>query len=404
MCDDTDEAYMILDCDHSMGMTVIGTPENSRSFNFITSYFISPFEYEIMGSIVNSTGPADQLYQSYSDYGFYGSVTLDLIQNYRLDNSSVETFTENGYEIVKNVNNDFEFLVYDPETGICRDINTINNFCGAWDYRPVDQNPLYPDNVNYPPGTIIFMDVDEIITVETVYWDLGCIAGDWSDPIAEPGVVGFPFGSTLIYGPVGINWDGYGHVYIAGGYWFWANHNPAYDPYIYTVGSMLIQVNNQTIGPLGNENTYNNFNRRDIDISNFLQNGTNSITITIKSSARSWLGGIAIANGYLWAVESSLPVKDYRVFPLDANLLGKKVCMKRLIGKNLLLWKGHLKLYVVFGTYQRAEDSDSGEEMKRKAAIGNQEMDYGEAKFMEGWYAPWTIWVPPNYDDSTIII
>ncbi|BDZ68395.1 hypothetical protein [Methanobacterium ferruginis] len=113
--EDAYQIYMTLECDHSLGMTVIGTIENMKVFNFITSSYISPIEYMVMNSAYNWT---------------FSSVTLELIYTYSNYNTYVENFEENGYIIIKSLMND-NFLVLDPETGIVRDINIVNNFCGG---------------------------------------------------------------------------------------------------------------------------------------------------------------------------------------------------------------------------------------------------------------------------------
>jgi hypothetical protein len=120
------QTYMTLECDHNMGMTVIGTPANMWMFNYICSFAISPIEYAIMDNIgyqqIYSTNPRV----------YVNSVTLDLIGEYLDDNSSVEAFMQNGYIIEKAVGKDDNFIVIDPETGIVRDINTIMGYCGAY--------------------------------------------------------------------------------------------------------------------------------------------------------------------------------------------------------------------------------------------------------------------------------
>ena len=83
VCEDPYEVYLTLDCDESMGMTVVGAPDNIRLFNFITSYSISPMEYTIMNSLY------DVNYQSYSLDGEFGSVTMDLLNDYLSNSSTV---------------------------------------------------------------------------------------------------------------------------------------------------------------------------------------------------------------------------------------------------------------------------------------------------------------------------
>jgi hypothetical protein len=85
-----------------MGMTVVGTPENIRLFNYITSSSISPIECAVMNSVTGG------IYQSYSLDEDCDSVVMDLINDYLVNSTSVEAFIENGYIIETSVNdNDF---------------------------------------------------------------------------------------------------------------------------------------------------------------------------------------------------------------------------------------------------------------------------------------------------------
>ncbi|MCK9150474.1 hypothetical protein MXE27_00785 [Methanobacterium alcaliphilum] len=122
--EDAHETYITLECDHSMGMTVVGTLENVKGFNYICSSAISNLEYTIMNTAYNST---------YS-YGTFSSVMNDMY--YASLNNFTETFIQNSYIIVKHEFNDNEFIIVDLETGIVRDINTVNNFCGGFKIDP----------------------------------------------------------------------------------------------------------------------------------------------------------------------------------------------------------------------------------------------------------------------------
>lgn len=166
-CDDAYETYLTLECDHSLGMTVVGLPDEIMEFNFGTTSDISGIESEIMNEVYSNT------YQSSSISGAFGSVVQDLFNDNLLSSSYVETFTQNGYIIIKSVSNDDEFMVIDPETGIVRDINTVYNICG----------------VQYP---------------QIIY----CISNGYHVPVKKVGEV-----DTI--GPFTIAWDGIGQVYIA---------------------------------------------------------------------------------------------------------------------------------------------------------------------------------------------
>jgi parallel beta-helix repeat protein len=156
--DDAYQTYLTLECDHSMGMTVVGTPENLRTFNSVTSYGISLIEYEIMNSATNSP------YQSSSANWAFSSVMIDLINAY-LSNST-EALVQNGFVVEKSVFNNNDFVVIDPETGIIRDINTFNNLCGA--YQDVSCIALI--NLGY----------DTPVTNQYEEGDLGTISFVWN--------------------------------------------------------------------------------------------------------------------------------------------------------------------------------------------------------------------------------
>jgi len=52
MCYSAYETYLTLESDHSMGMTVVGTPDGVKSFNYACSASISNIEYQIMNMVL----------------------------------------------------------------------------------------------------------------------------------------------------------------------------------------------------------------------------------------------------------------------------------------------------------------------------------------------------------------
>jgi len=60
------------------------------------------------------------------------SVMLNLIYDYYYNNKSLEAFIQNDYLIVKAIGNNDNILAIDLETCIMRDINTVNNYYGAY--------------------------------------------------------------------------------------------------------------------------------------------------------------------------------------------------------------------------------------------------------------------------------
>ena len=161
--EDATGTYLTLDCDHSMGMTVIGALANMYVFNFITSSSIPFIEYGVMNSSTNGT---------------FSSVAMNLINAYLNNSTSVEMFMQNGYLIEKSGN---DFIVIDPETGICRDINIATNLCGVWDviqyerwllthpalaYALIDSTPLGNSQVQgqkYINLTVIFKPIFTVL-------------------------------------------------------------------------------------------------------------------------------------------------------------------------------------------------------------------------------------------------
>jgi parallel beta-helix repeat protein len=117
--DDSYDGYLTLECDHRFGMDVTGDPNNVIAFRFTCSAAINPIEYWVMKTLfpsVNST--LDDLSELCS------SITIGLGQKI-LNGEMVDIFISNGYLVMKSTENDL-FLVFDPETGIVRDV-MINN-------------------------------------------------------------------------------------------------------------------------------------------------------------------------------------------------------------------------------------------------------------------------------------
>ncbi|MBI5459620.1 right-handed parallel beta-helix repeat-containing protein [Methanobacterium sp.] len=123
--DDAYQTYLTLECDHGMGMTVVGKANNMKLFNYACSSVISPIEYEVMYNLLFS-------YQTNSVFtGPLSSVIVDLSNRY-LIGIPLDVSEQNGYIIANAAGYTNEFMVVDPETGIVRDINMINGFCGAY--------------------------------------------------------------------------------------------------------------------------------------------------------------------------------------------------------------------------------------------------------------------------------
>jgi hypothetical protein len=179
--DDAYQTYLTLECDHSMGMTVIGSLKNIISFNYICSSAISPIEYAVMDNI--GYGQINTIDT------WVNSVTLDLLNQYLINSTSLECLTQNGYIIVK-ANNNENFLVIDLETGIIRDINTINGYYGAYCFH--DQLT----GESYSLGKELNQEKKQFNWRKAAHW--GCIglivAGELLMVVACP-----PAGATALY-------------------------------------------------------------------------------------------------------------------------------------------------------------------------------------------------------------
>jgi parallel beta-helix repeat protein len=112
--DDPYQTYITLECDHGMGMTVIGSFKDMWMFNYISSAALSPIEYAVMSEIGAETGTST-------------AVLPDLINAYLTNSTSVDCFMANG-SIIESTNNNTELLILNTETGILRDINTITGY------------------------------------------------------------------------------------------------------------------------------------------------------------------------------------------------------------------------------------------------------------------------------------
>ena len=124
LCNDYNCLYITGESDHSMGMTVAGDAENVWKFRFTCS-----FAYSLLEQLVGTN--------IWEDYNI-GSVTLGLLQRY-MNNESLELIYENGYYFLKVYGDDTSLLVFDPVTGLVRDIYSFNGLLGSM--------PCYHDGI-----------------------------------------------------------------------------------------------------------------------------------------------------------------------------------------------------------------------------------------------------------------
>ena len=90
--DDAYQTYLTLECDHSMGMTVMGSLKNTILFNYSCYSIISPLEYAVMDNLGES--------QFSTTNSSFNSVLMDLVYDY-FNNMSLEGFIQNGYLKIK---------------------------------------------------------------------------------------------------------------------------------------------------------------------------------------------------------------------------------------------------------------------------------------------------------------
>ncbi|EKQ55006.1 MAG: parallel beta-helix repeat (two copies) [Methanobacterium sp. Maddingley MBC34] len=123
--DDAYQTYLTLECDHSMGITTVGKLSNMAGFNYACSSCISTIEYGIMRNL-----EFDYQYANFASCEI-GSVTQDMLYSF-FNGAELEMFAQNGCFIYKIVGRNDLMLIFDSETGIMRDVNTVNGYYGAY--------------------------------------------------------------------------------------------------------------------------------------------------------------------------------------------------------------------------------------------------------------------------------
>jgi len=107
--DDAYSTILTLECDHRFGMDVIGDPQKILSFRYVCSAAINPIEHWVIQTLF----PGDD----------GRSITIGLGQMI-LNGELVDMLMSNGYLVMKSEDNTL-FLVFDPETGILRDVMIV---------------------------------------------------------------------------------------------------------------------------------------------------------------------------------------------------------------------------------------------------------------------------------------
>lgn len=233
--DDAYQTYLTLECDHSMGMTVIGSLKNTILFNSTCSSQISTIEYGIMRNL-------DFIYQySTVSMDVMGSVAQDMFYAFWIG-TDMELFSHNGWTVIKLIGRDDLILLYDPETGIMRDINTFNGFYGAYCFHDQITELSYDFFAGVKNNTSDYRDwVNEIVEDFSRWLNPPGMLYNWENEqhiAIGAGKIGIYLWASVVmgtfsgpYGAAGVLVGGYYHLFIGGmqeiqDYW----NNPAWIP------------------------------------------------------------------------------------------------------------------------------------------------------------------------------
>ncbi|NYB26034.1 MAG: Ig-like domain-containing protein [Methanobacteriaceae archaeon] len=156
VCDDPHYTYITLECDHSMGMTVVGSINNMWNFRYVTTSIISIIETMVMNNITLPSYDGERSFNSVQEY------ILNAFEN----GSEIEImFTLDGYVMIKLEDQNDIFLILDPETGIMRDVVIFEvyrneNYNGAYCFHDTltekihDFGNFIMDGLAIIPGTV----------------------------------------------------------------------------------------------------------------------------------------------------------------------------------------------------------------------------------------------------------
>lgn len=130
-----------------------------------------------------------------------GSVARDMYHAFRAG-TELQLFIQNGHNIIKLAGRDDLVLLYDPETGIMRDINTVNGFCGAYCFHDQITESSYDffggvknstsDYRDWAQKSVVDFSDDKII-----------IKFDYKRYLLNV-EVGFAVGCAIVTGPLGV--------------------------------------------------------------------------------------------------------------------------------------------------------------------------------------------------------
>ncbi len=142
--DDAYRTVMTLECDHRFGMDVSGAAQNITAFRYACSSAINPLEHYVMKTLFPD--------------GNGTSIVMGLGKEI-INGLMPSMFTSNGYLVMISTDNNL-FLIFDPETGILRDIMLLNStVSGAGCFSDMQTEWIYDlgEKILFNPMNILWM-------------------------------------------------------------------------------------------------------------------------------------------------------------------------------------------------------------------------------------------------------
>ena len=147
--DDAYRTVMTLECDHRFGMDVTGAAGNVTTFRYACSSAINPLEHYVMKTLFPD-GNGTSIVMGIGEEIFNGQMP--------------GIFLSNGYLVFKSSVNDM-FLIFDPATGILRDVMYLNGtVSGAGCFSDLQTEWIYKDGIDIlsNPGSATMMNINMI--------------------------------------------------------------------------------------------------------------------------------------------------------------------------------------------------------------------------------------------------
>ena len=147
--DDAYRTVMTLECDHRFGMDVTGAAGNVTTFRYACSSAINPLEHYVMKTLFPD-GNGTSIVMGIGEEIFNGQMP--------------GIFLSNGYLVFKSSVNNM-FLIFDPTTGILRDVMYLNGtVSGAGCFSDLQTEWIYKDGIDIlsNPGSATIMNINAI--------------------------------------------------------------------------------------------------------------------------------------------------------------------------------------------------------------------------------------------------